>query len=282
MKAALLSFAALWTLSGGAQAQSKFHVGLRAGANLASISSASVEITSGSTHISSTTSPILGWQAGLQAEWVLSKELALQPAVVLSQKGVSGTQDINNIFGSGSGNATVSMHTDVSARPLYVELPLHLVYSPAQYPGLQLLAGPYLAVGVGGGASLSYTLTSNDPSFPTHSGSTTLAMRYGESFPDLSTYNSGNNNQDVEFVAIAQARRIDAGLDVGVGYRSGPWQAQLIYGLGLVNSQPTYTDPTPTAGTGGNADASGDVCYHRVGQLALSYFFGGTAKSLPQ
>ena len=59
------------------------------------------------------------------------------------------------------------------------------------------------------------------------------------------------------------ARRLDAGLNAGVGYRAGPVQVQLGYGLGLLNQQPSkapaFHDDLP-------------AYYQRVVQLTATYF----------
>ncbi len=132
-----------------------------------------------------------------------------------------------------------------------------------------------MAVGVGGKAHLNFDVTNSNPNgtgIEPQSGSTDLTMRYGSTFPDLSTYSNGTT---ADFVAIAQARRFDAGLDVGAGYRRGPWQGQLVFSLGLTNSQPDYTDPSNGSGAINVGDTS--EAYHRVGQLVVSYFFGSAA-----
>ena len=60
------------------------------------------------------------------------------------------------------------------------------------------------------------------------------------------------------------ARRFDAGLNAGIGYRIGSLQTQLGYGLGLVNQQPgkasTQREELP-------------AYYQRVVTLTASYFF---------
>ena len=273
MRFLTLSAMALVGLTAPALAQSRFQIGLRVGGNLASLTVPTVSYNSGfGPRLEVTSSPVLGWQAGVQADYRLGPQVSIQSALVLSQKGVAQTVDLSDLFGTGGQDHT---HIDAVARPLYAELPLHVVVAPTQLRGVQLVVGPYVAVGVGGKAHLNYDVTNGDNSglgVVPQSGSTDLTMRYGSSFPDLDTYSNGTT---ADFVAIAQARRFDAGLDVGAGYRRGPWQGQLIFSLGLTNSQPEYTDPGNGSGTinvGETSDA-----YHRVGQLVVSYFFGAQA-----
>ncbi|AWM32716.1 hypothetical protein [Hymenobacter nivis] len=65
----------------------------------------------------------------------------------------------------------------------------------------------------------------------------------------------------------ANSRRFDAGVNFGVGYRQGPLQVQLGYGLGLRNSH--QGNGTVFYGHNFNADAA----YNRVAQLTGTYFF---------
>jgi hypothetical protein len=81
-----------------------------------------------------------GLRLGLTAEITLVRYFSLQPAIHYSGKGFR--EDGNWFAGEGNGFT-------VSAR--YLELPVHLVYSPSLGPGKILLgAGPYAAYGTGG------------------------------------------------------------------------------------------------------------------------------------
>ncbi|MDB5267002.1 MAG: hypothetical protein JWP58_42 [Hymenobacter sp.] len=60
------------------------------------------------------------------------------------------------------------------------------------------------------------------------------------------------------------ARRFDAGLNAGIGYRFRALQVQLGYGLGLLNQQP---GKAPAFGTEPTAYRQ------RVAQLTATYFF---------
>ena len=157
---------------------------------------------------------------------------AFQPSVIFTQKGAKLT-------GSGrfvdSGFAT-NYQTAATVKPAYLELPLNMVYTAGGDHGFQVFAGPYVAFGVGGNGSYNITLNA------TNNGN-------GLSAPPLT----------------ATFRRFDAGLNAGVGYRVGPVQAQLGYGLGLVNFIPNDSDGQDTGSKG----------YHRALQLNATYFFAG-------
>ena len=60
-------------------------------------------------------------------------------------------------------------------------------------------------------------------------------------------------------------RRYDAGLNLGMGYRQGPVQPQLGYGIGLGNLVPLNSDDSD----------SGKKAQNRVLQLSANYFFSG-------
>ena len=59
--------------------------------------------------------------------------------------------------------------------------------------------------------------------------------------------------------------RYDAGLNLGMGYRQGPVQLQLGYGIGLGNLMPLNS----------NDFNSGNRAQNRVLQLSVNYFFSG-------
>ncbi len=110
-----------------------------------------------------------------------------------------------------------------------------MVYTPQGDHGFQVFAGPYVAVGLGGRQTGVGYETKNQNT--THSD-------FDYSYP-LTYGQSGGY------------RRLDLGVNVGVGYRVGPLQLQAGYGLGLRN---LYRYATPS--------------YNRVAQLTATYFWG--------
>ena len=77
-------------------------------------------------------------------------------------------------------------------------------------------------------------------------------------FDDQTNYGPGTNN-----------RRLDMGVNFGVGYRQGPVQLQLGFGLGLRNLHQDTNDVFYDYGRNFN----GDAAYNRVAQLTGTYFF---------
>lgn len=215
-----------------ASAQTTFRFGVRAGANLATHTLPQYDPNPAYSS-EGKNSLLLGGQAGVAFEANFGR-LALQPALLFSQKGtkssgsttiLSGATTPYNYF-SGQG----------TRRTNWLELPLNVVYTPKSGHGLQLFAGPYAAVAVGGRQTTSGFQTS-DSGAPRQDFSGDYAIEYG-----------GNTNN----------RRFDWGVNFGVGYRMGPVQVQAGYGLGL---RSLYT-------------STNNKVYNRGAQLTATYFWG--------
>lgn len=248
-------------VSGAAQAQTFKGIGVRVGGNLASGTFTTVDNAAApGLDYSYRRSALAGYQVGVGATFG-SGHWALQPSLVFSQKGLKQTITVK---GSDAG---YDYHLDeiYSARIHYLELPVNLVYGfGADGAGFQLYAGPYVAVGMGGQSRYSMEATTTDPnSSGPYSESGTVAMAFGDTFSDEPT--GGSSVSDFE----ARARRIDAGLNFGVGYRRGPLQVQLGYGLGLLNAQPKYP---------ASYDMPNDTGYLRTAQLTATYYFPVSGK----
>lgn len=244
-------------VSGLSQAQSFQGIRLRLGGNLASGTLNTVEqVAQPGTDYSYRHSALAGYQVGVAASFG-SGHWAVQPAVVFTQKGLKQRLLQSFTFGGYDYKADFS----VSSRVHYLELPLNVVYGfGTDGDGFQVFAGPYVAVGIGGRSQFELSETSTDPSYPTsdpESGS--VAMTFGNTFSEGPT-NNGTPSVDIE----ARARRFDAGLNFGVGYRQGPIQVQLGYGLGLLNVQPAYP---------ASYDMPNDTGHLRTAQLTATYYF---------
>lgn len=232
-----------------APAQTTFRLGLRGGANRAQTTVAATGNSSGSYPFSYSTDKAAryAWQAGVVLE-ASRGNFAFQPALVFSQK---GERMNTSLSASGfAGNST--FQTATTNRYNWLEIPLNVVYTLHGDHGLQVFAGPYVALGVGG----------------RQRGSTTAVSYYGPAYdpiPGLErpideriSYGEGTNN-----------RRLDVGVNLGVGYRQGPVQLQLGYGLGLRNlHQPAETSTVDFA-----HEFGADAAYNRVAQLTGTYFF---------
>ena len=188
-------------------------------------------------------SPIYAWQAGVVLEVNYGK-FAFQPAIAFSQKGEKiNTTETYGDFGVHTTEKISSNRYD------WLELPLNVVYTLHSDHGLQLFAGPYVAVAVGGRQRGTSSVTC-----PFYGGPQQKPTPVA--FDNDMTYGPGTEN-----------RRLDAGLNFGVGYRQGPLQVQLGYGLGLRNLR----QGNDTVFYGHNFSA--DAAYNRVAQLTGTYFF---------
>ncbi|GAA4358461.1 hypothetical protein GCM10023185_24200 [Hymenobacter saemangeumensis] len=271
-----------------AHAQTSISLGFRAGGNWATragddpeykpytgSSTGTVTARSSSDY---TRSGLLAPQFGAVLDVRFGK-LALQPALLFTQKGVEQQMTVNSSFtysynGFPSSVQTIKESMHSISRPNYLEIPLNLVYTTGTDHGFQLFAGPYMAFGVGGRSELEYEGSSSSNGSSSSSSNSNGYYSYGNTFfayrdtypgPQPATFN--NNTRATPFEASSGAyiaRRFDAGVNAGIGYRFSALQVQLGYGLGLVNQQaekaPGFRDEMP-------------AYYQRVAQLTGTYFF---------
>ena len=241
-----LSFLVVLLSSSAAFAQPTFRLGLRGGINRASstVEAANTSLSS-QYYYSASKSALYAWQAGAVLE-VAFRRFALQPALIFSQKGEQFDAST-----SISGFAGVSS-TEISTinRYNWLELPVNVVYTLHSF---QLFAGPYVALGVGG-------------------------RRHGtgrNTYPvGILGFQSYDFDEKIRYGSDTANRRLDAGVNLGLGYRKGPLQVQLGYGMGLRNlhQQPDVNDliiEYPQFSHDFNADRA----YNRVTQLTATYFF---------
>lgn len=295
----LAGLAALLTTGPVAHAQTTISLGLRVGGNLATRSGDDPTYlpfpagSSGSATTITTTQKdyarkaIVGPQFGAVLDVRFGK-LALQPAVLFSQKGAEQTLDATTTSTYSYGGSPFSRNTlteklHSTSRANYLEIPVNLVYTTGGDHGFQVFAGPYMAFGMGGRTEIenqsTVTTSGNNGSY----NSSNSYYSYGNTFflyrdtypggpvtPSNSASSSsatGPATYDANSGTVV-ARRFDAGINAGIGYRFRALQVQLGYGLGLVNQQtgraPAFnTDPT---------------AYHqRVAQLTATYFFKALA-----
>ncbi len=220
-------------LSVGTAAQAQISFGPRIGANFADFGFR-------------TESPLLpnvqmrlGAQVGVAANFGFGDNLALQPALLYSQKGYRVDLEYTD-------NGRTFTYED-KQRLSYLEIPVNFVYTSGGDEGLQVFAGPYVGFGLNGKSEeKSQTLINNT--------TVTTEREADTEFVDK----VGNDNKKDYF------RRLDVGATFGVGYKTGPIQVQLGYGLGVSNLTPNDKD---------NKEPE-DTTYNRNLQLTLTYFFG--------
>ncbi|OGX84892.1 outer membrane beta-barrel protein [Hymenobacter glacialis] len=222
-----------------ASAQTTYRLGLRGGINRATttLDAASTGITFFDAGYSAGKSAIYSWQTGAVLEVAFSK-FALQPALLFSQK---GEQFNTNFFFNQFGASARSTN-----RYNWLELPVNAVYSVRNF---QLFGGPYVALGVGGRRR---------------------GIRVNNS-PGIVGPLSYNIDEKINFGSNTPNRRLDAGVNFGVGYRQGPMQVQLGYQLGLRNLHRAPYDGLIAEFP--YHDFGADAAYNRVVQLTGTYFF---------
>jgi hypothetical protein len=247
MKKALPFLAVLALTASSASAQTTWRLGMRGGLNRALTTVDAAGSTSGSYPFNYSTdkSAIYAWQAGLVLEASFGK-LSVQPALLFSQKG----EVVHNTFSASGVAGNYTQETNSTNRYNWLELPLNVVYIIHGDHGLQVFAGPYLAVAVGG----------------RQRGSTSSAFYGPPTYQVPSNYTSRDFDDHLAYGQDTNNRRVDAGVNFGIGYRQGPVQVQLGYGLGLLNlHQPTDKDYYP--------ELAANAAYNRVAQLTGTYFF---------
>ncbi len=213
--------AVLWPCFVQAQAR----IGIKGGVNFADMTYEPKNETEGTPDANSLTS----FHAGIIVDLPLVQGLALQPGVMLSGKG-SKVEYNSSAFG----------RYTAKVNPLYIEVPVNLLFKPAIGAGTHLYfgAGPYFGFGVGGKASYSYE---NTP--------------IGDGYADHSL-NYGNDNGD-DLKATDVGANILAGFEFSNGLLVG---AQ--YGLSFTNNASNGDD---------NATK---ILRNKVLGISVGYLFG--------
>ncbi|WP_324673304.1 outer membrane beta-barrel protein [Hymenobacter sp. GOD-10R] len=167
--------------------------------------------------------------------------LSVQPAVIFSQKGYRVKKHEYQMY-------LVDGNRFTRLRLNYLEVPVNLIVT---VKGVQLFAGPYLGVALSG----EYWDKFSGMVRVSESNSTFVQSDYSRK-EKAQIGKSRNPNYNSAF------SRFDTGYNVGIGYKLGPWQAQLSHMHGVVNTYPnSYT-------------AAGLQAKNRGFQLNATYFFG--------
>lgn len=200
-----------------------------------------------------------GVEAGVLAT-ASRRHVGLQAALLLAQKGFGIDDETHSNDGRGRGSDT---YINARYRLNYLTLPLNVVYSlRADGQGLQVFAGGYLGLLLGGDYDYKYSYSAYSPGGATGGGATTSgAVIPGDYFPNSS--NIYGYSSDAFY-----SRHFDAGLQGGLGYRFGRALAQVSYSWGLRN---LAADVQYGYGSGQTISASGISYRNRVIQAAFSY-----------
>ncbi|SHK38614.1 porin family protein [Hymenobacter psychrotolerans] len=211
MKSILLKglLASALLVAGAGTAQAQVTIGPRLGLNLANIKADIEDAEDIDTKMKA------GAQAGITINAQFGN-VAFQPSLMFSQKGFKIKESMTETFAG----ETISIDSEMDAALNYLDIPLNFVYTTGGDNGFQIFAGPYVGIGLGGKVKAKVKGSVSGQSFSnTESTSVKFANEEGD---DDKLY----------------LRRINAGLNGGIGYKAGPFQVQAGYALGLTNMLP--------------------------------------------
>ena len=207
MKTRIFSLVAILVLSVIAlQAQVSF--GVAAGPNFQNM------VGKGAYGSKITNGMIIGFHAGVKANIPVAPDFFFQTGLLFSQKGSK-----NNLFMYGKKSASEDYYN--TTRISYIELPLHLLYSPELGNGrLRLGFGPYIAYGIAGKHTFNYDVLD------------VIKIKFKNQI-EMAEYSM----DEVYF------RGFDAGADIFAGYEFAfGIYAQLNAQLGLLNMMTDITE----------------------------------------
>ncbi|WP_210519864.1 outer membrane beta-barrel protein [Hymenobacter terricola] len=199
---------------------------------------------------------LAGFEAGVVGALNLG-HVQVQPALLFAQRGFRIADDYITYYF----HAT----TSVRQRLNYLSLPLNLAYTfRATGQGLQVFGGPYVSLLLGGTYVYHNTYVGYRQPEYTIDGTLPVAgsQQYGSSSNDPAEPNPP--------LTTYYARRLDAGFQVGLGYRFGNGLVRAGYSLGLTNP-----------GVGSEVDHGQNGVYttkpssypNQAFQLSLAYLF---------
>lgn len=224
-------------MTGATVAQAQVTFGPRVGLNLANVA---VDVEDDDDEPD--TKILLAPQVGVTLNAQFGN-FSIQPSLLFSQKGFRTDEEESEDFQG----TTVTYKEETSARLNYAEIPVNFVYTTGEESGFQVFAGPYIGIGLGGKVKYDVSITGGSNSFEE------------EETNKVEFVSEEGDDENTDYL-----RRLDAGLNAGVGYKAGAFQAQLGYGLGLGNLIPNDQD----------GDEPEDEVKNRVIQFSVSYFFG--------
>ena len=250
----LLLTSGLLLLGAAAQAQATFGMGLRLGLNAANAPFKDEQRTY-------STDSRLGAEAGFAFD-ISFGHFALQPALLYSQKGFAINDTYTRNYTDGGYSETTTTTLNEQYRLNYVTIPLNFAYAlHADGQGLQLFAGPYLGLLLGG----NYKYNDREQST---SNNVVMRSSTDEGSGDIVSgdyYSTSPSNTKF------YSRSKDAGVQFGLGYRKGGALLQAGYSLGLRNMGADYQINYSSSST---KTVPGPSYYNRAFQISLAYLFG--------
>lgn len=152
-----------------------------------------------------------GFHVGVWADVPFMESLSFQTGVYYTMKGMKYKEDMQSTL--------LSYTEEENVRACYVQVPVLAAYHYAisDKAGLQLTAGPYVAVGTNG------------------------TWRHRKNGQDIVGEN-GENLGDADCFGEGFLRRFDAGLQLGAGVTMSRFYAGIAYDWGLANVSRTHRD----------------------------------------
>ncbi len=182
-----------------------------------------------------------GFHIGVVMDYGFSESLSLTTGLTYITKGVSRDLEVElNNASNVDGSSSITWN--------YLEIPFHITY---KVNDLQMFAGPYIGLGLGGKLVDDFTITSNGGDTFVVDEESTFIAAYGEISP-------GDLEDDEEVF-----NGMDFGLNIGVGYEVGPVLISLGYSLGLNDLEPKFE----------GRDKDDDKVLNRVVSLSGTYMF---------
>ena len=248
--------------SSPAQAQARFSVGPQVGA-AGSFSSYSDHNNYSNNGRPYQTRYLAGFEAGVAGSLALGR-LTIQPALLFSQRGFRIDDDYVSYYSHAS--------TSVRLRLNYLSLPLNVAYAfQSSGQGVQAFAGPYVGLLLGG--TYTYHNTYVGYRRPEYTIEGTLPVAGSGQYRSSSNDPAGTDpSGQVSPPTTYYSRRLDAGFQVGLGYRFGNQLVRAGYSLGLVNQG--VSAQIDHGSLGGVYTTEPPRYYNRALQLSYAYLFG--------
>jgi hypothetical protein len=229
-------------------AQTSFHLGPRVGTTLAT-----VRYANGASYGQASDYPTtyrVGFEAGVMGSWRIG-HLAIQPAILFQRKGYYS--DYEALYASSS-VPSASFSNTVSLN--YLTVPVNFVYTQRlNGQGFHVFAGPYLSTLVGG----HY-----------HSDYTQHPLEITGAFDGRVV--AGDHNPNTAGRDDSYYKRLDAGLQAGLGYQYQQWLVQATSSWGLRDIAATYPGP-PDANNPTGVTLRARPTHTRSFQLSLTHLF---------
>jgi len=211
----------------------------------------------------------MGFHIGAIADIpLIANTLSLQPGLLYSNKGVSYDMEkmlkhINSQINPTSDLTNYDGYFRLNYN--YIELPIHVAY---KVKNLQVYAGPYVAVGIGGRLRHDFSYELHGKKFDSNDhyekDPYTLKPVYDE--VDQKEFNDALDDEDI----FRLYRGFDAGINFGFGYQINRILINAGYSLGLVNMAPDFDKSIR------NKDyhhSENIIQKNRVITFSVSYFF---------